>query len=262
MPWLDSQPLRLGAPDNPAVEPLLYDLDNNPGVILERLPAPTLLERFREEQYDCALLPPLDVFSFPLSRVVPGIGVTAALPKSQQTLYSHLPESQIGGIDVLTGAEFLTGMTDLLFLLRGHPSPPRTSYRETGRTNGESVLASGPCAPALSENYPFQYDLGTWWHDMTSMPLVLWMWACRFRAPYPRLRRVLAAARQAGMARLEQLSEALSAKTLIPFSSSHQYYAETLRFSLGSLEIESVRLLRDKAFEVGRCAADSDIRFC
>jgi predicted solute-binding protein len=263
MSWNDSSALRLGALLEPCAEPLLSGLKDVPGVELRRMPFPELAERFRAEEFDCALLPPLVSLEHPWCRMLPGIGVIADGPAQSELLYSHTPLIEVREIALTPGSEPLQELVTLMVLAQGGTSPAfRVLEGETPVDKAEALLVSRSLALGRTFSHAYCHDLGRVWQEMTGLPLVLRAWLCRFRAPYPHLRGCLALARQSGLEQVARIAQEFSVHSGLPLATAEGYFTRTLGYSLSSREADGLRRMRDLAIAHGLCAAEADFRFC
>jgi len=79
-----------------------------------------------------------------------------------------------------------------------------------------------------------------------TMPVVACIWACRFRAPYAALRRVLARARQGGLAHVLE----------------NQTASTQVSYHLGGDESQQLREILARAKDAGRITASADLVYC
>ena len=92
-------------------------------------------------------------------------------------------------------------------------------------------------------------------------PVALWVWVCRFRAPYPRLRRLLALAQQNGLAELPLFARQAEEELGLNAGMAAQSFGE-LRYRIASAEVEGLRRLKKYAVEQGLCPPDAVLEFC
>ena len=132
--------LRIGAPDQVRVKPLLGGLDTLPEVWLLLAEKATLNQCLALGELDCALLPVLDVAGHPRMRVIPGICLCAqpgtpehcAIPPDTPGLEATLPY-----VEFVWGARFgapLPALRRILTLalqtgLEANPNVAVNAYR-------------------------------------------------------------------------------------------------------------------------------------
>ncbi len=94
-----------------------------------------------------------------------------------------------------------------------------------------------------------------------ALPIVFWLWACRPRAPYPRLRRVLAQAHQRGLADLDELAQQAERRFEIGAADAVQALT-ALSFRIGGAEADSLRRIAAWALDRGLCPPGAGFEFC
>ncbi len=202
-----------------------------PPVEFIALPVQALRKRFEEGLLDAALLPPFAALAQPSCRVIPGIGLAAEQETGCAVLHSRVPLEEISSTSIAPGEEYLRDWLTVLDL-------PSVS---TGDSQ-EATLASMDAA-STPEARPYQYHLGEVWRARTELPIVLFVWVCRPRAPHAELRRIVARA----------LQEGVNALASPP---AHVYYR------LGSQEADSLRHLTHLAIQRGLCPPGAAIVYC
>lgn len=233
--------LRIGAPAALEAGPLLRGLSEAPNVVLETGSWASLRAGFAADAYDAVLMPPWEAFQYPGLRMIPGIGVIARPGSRIGLISARIPLEQVRCISAAPGAEGLLGIAQGLIQARFQVCVEGAD----GCGETDAWITHGGEAIPEAGRYPHVTEMGGLWHALTDLPWVMWVWLCRFRAPYSALRRQLTLSRQSGLSELAALGE-----------------AGDYDYSLGSREAEGLRFMRGVAEGQGRCSADGGIQFC
>lgn len=177
--------------------------------------------------------------------LLPDLAISCDGPVRSVKLFSRRPPQELDGATVLLTASSRTSVL-LLELLCRHRwrVTPRFATARAEATDLEAlaglphdaVLVIGDAALVLSARaaYPVEVDLGAAWHEWTALPFVFAVWAARRQADPRRVRavhRALLAAREWGLAHLDELAAEASAATGIPANVCRAYY-DGLDYSL------------------------------
>lgn len=261
----ESDALRVGIAADLSARPLIEGLSEVPQVTLDHRPARDLRESISIGAIDAALLPPLEAFRCPQSRLLPGIGVAVEGAARSELLLSRVPPDQIHSISAPADTQHWAALAGM-FVAERHGIPlPAIMRRESSRPNGvdaDALAIGGDAGLRNTLVYEYCTDLGALWQEMTGLPLVLWQWVACFRAPYPRLRCVLAAAQQRGMERLETLAAVAPVDHGIATPDAATYLTHTLRFRTASLEADGLRALLALANKYGCCPSGMRLEYC
>ncbi|HPO15201.1 MAG TPA: hypothetical protein PLI09_17285 [Candidatus Hydrogenedentes bacterium] len=231
MNLMDIHRIRIGAPPLACLRPLVMGLADSPAVEFIKSPVQELKDQFAQGVMDAALLPPFVALEQPGCRVIPGICLAAEQETGCARINSSVPLDRLSSLRADSGAEHLREWAIVLDL-------PLASDQES--CDAVLVHDAPPCS---AETHPYHYDLGVMWRERTDLPMVLFIWVCRSRAPYPQLRRILAQAQQEGMA-----EEAGAAS----------YF----HYRMASQEADSLRRLATLSIQHGLCPPDASIIYC
>ena len=242
MNLLNMSEVRVAAPPLPALAaPLTHGLDAVAGVSFEMMPLEKLAACFRNEELDCALLPPLLAVGNPLARIVPGIGLVLETEGAAAFCLGGDLDGPVR-VGLLRGAAVFETVVRIILAERyGAEVQAAPAAGDTGE-GLDAVVAMGRAAQ--TGVWAAHHDLYRLWVETTDTPLAVLVWACRVRAPHARVRQVLAAAQQRGLAECEALAER-------PYS-----------YVLASEAAAGLRKLVALGRRHGVCRADTEVSFC
>lgn len=109
--------------------------------------------------------------------------------------------------------------------------------------------------------FAFVWDLGERWSQWTGLPLVFAMWIGRSDAELGGIAGLLAAARDQGVARLEEIARAAAPQVGLPEEECLTYLRDHLQFRLGPRQREGLRRFFDLAARHGLAPAGAEISF-
>lgn len=235
--------LHIGAPPYAWADPLVAGLAQTPGVTLVRDTPPKLAEAVADGACTCALLPPLDAAGLLLSRVLPGIGVCT---EGASGLLRVGLRDGITAPERLAAPEGLGGLTApaLAVLAAQHGAAPALEW-VTDDALPVSCDGFVEAAPHFRDPLPTVVDVTAGWHQLTGLPCVHALWTGAHRAPYPRLRSLLAAAAQQG--------EAFDVRA---------DHAPGVGYQLRSAEMDGLRRLFELSSGAGLCESDAGVALC
>lgn len=257
--------IRIGVGLEPWAAPFAEGLEKQPGAILIRAEYGALAQGLAEGTLDCALLPPLTAFRIPFCRLVPGVGVCGEEYAGSERLLSNTPLEALSHFRVASSGRAMAEWARLIVAEHRGLLPEQAEaneFLEQEPAPGEAWLLGGAEGLRWPRNAAYHYDLGAVWRELTGLPAVLQVWACRFRAPYPRIRALLWRARQYGEDHFEETVPRVAELYALDETVARNYLGETLSFSLASLEAESLRHLSVLAHRHGMFDEPPSVAFC
>lgn len=257
--------IRVGAGLEPWAAPFAEGLEKQPGAMLVRAEYGALAQSLAEGTLDCALIPPLTAFRIPFCRLVPGVGVCGEASAGSERLFSNTTLEGLSHVRVASSGRAMAEWARLMVAEHRGLMPEQTQAKEflgQAPAQGEGLLLGGAEGLRWTGNAAYHYDLGAVWRELTGLPTVLQVWACRFRAPYPRIRALLWRARQYGEDHFEETVLRVAQQYALAETVARSYLGQTLSFSLASLEAESLRHLSALAHRHGMFDEPPSVAFC
>ena len=229
-----------------------------------RGPPPTSPSDWRGGQLDCALLPVLDCARMPLARAIPGLGVCTDGPSSGDALFAKVNPDSLRRVAVSPHDSGRVALAQVLLAERFGLTPeyipvPSAQY---GRDDADGVICSGDVLLGEVNLYPHRFDLGAWWQELTGLPFVHFLWIGTVLAPLARLRRVLALALRASQGNRAALVTSAAAEYEMSPEAVEEYLSKAAYHSVGSAEMDGLRVFLELARKHRLCAAEANIAFC
>jgi predicted solute-binding protein len=268
---------RIGSVGYLNAKPLIYGMEDR--VVLEH-PA-RLAERLAAGEFDTGLVPVVEVFRRPGYVIVDGIAIACHGPVYSVLLAHRGPLRDIREVVVDaasgTSALLLRVLLEKRFGVRPNYVVQRLADARSDAgaqmlIGDQAIRFRAAVSPrdANHENHPGTgvtglrsnwhiLDLGQAWLDWTALPFVFAVWAVR--ADYPDLHGLaatLTAARDAGLANIEAI---IARETEGDAVFRRRYFAENVRYSLGSREKEAMLLFQQHLIGLGELKQRHDLRF-
>lgn len=241
----DFPPLRVGSVPYLNVQPLIAALEERPvEAALTFAPPRALAEKFRGGLLDVAIVPVFEYLQRPVYSVVPDVCIASRGAVASVLLLSDEPPEALSVIR-LDGAS-LTSIHLLKVLLADRGQEVRYEEAPPGwqPLTGEARLPPrtgrlliGDPALAAARRFRFVTDLGRWWSSRTGLPFVYAAWLVHPQAAARPMNHLFREARDAGMARLDELACARGPLFGMAPGKAVHYYRRHLHFTLGSREL-------------------------
>lgn len=256
--------LRVGAVSYLNTRPLIYQLQQlAPGIELVLDVPSRLADALREGRLDVALIPSIESFQDPSYRIVSDACIGCRGPVLSVKLFSRVPFDQIATLALDEGSRTSASLTRILLAQR-YQLRPRLSPLPLGHglenCDTDAVLLIGDRAihPPMSD-YPLSWDLGEEWCRWCGLPFVFAMWTARRETPAGPLATALAAARDRGVAHLEQIAVEEAPRIGITPTECLTYLRDNLHFYLGPEERRALTRFHRLAAELDLAPPEAPI---
>ena len=190
---------------------------------------------------DAALVPVADYFAVGRMAMIHGLGICADGPVESVLLKCSRPIEQVRTVCPDPASKSSNALCRILLEDHLHLHP-----RFTGPAAGEPADAEvcigdrallAPPAPCGD------YDLAELWKRMTGLPFVFAVWAHRADHPDPvGLRRIAYAAKEAGMAAIDELAAAEADRLALPVERCRTYLTLVIHYDVGPRESAAMGL--------------------
>lgn len=190
---------------------------------------------------DVALVPSIEYFRNPGCTIVSDACVACDGKVRSVKLYSRVPLRRIRTLALDEGSRTSAALTRIMLKERYGLEPELHSLpigASSGETATDAVMLIGDRAiKAPEEDFDVVWDLGQEWSRWTGLPFVFAMWIARPRVDLPGIDELLAAARDEGLARLEEIARQAAPEVGISEADCLSYLRDNLRFELGRREV-------------------------
>jgi len=241
------QPLRIGAVSYLNSKPLTLPLPRvfPEARIVEDLPS-RLADLLAAGALDVALVPSIEHLRQRGSAIVSDACVSCEGPVRSVKLFGRVPVERIRTLALDEGSRTSAVLAQILLRERFGLTPalcrlPIGAAAEDACT--DAIMLIGDRGMFSCDGpYAFVWDLGQEWTSWTGLPFVFSMWVARPGADLPRLGLRLAAARDQGVAGLDQIARQESAARGLAEEECLAYLRDHLRFHLGERQRQGLEL--------------------
>lgn len=247
--------LRLGTVPYLNALPLVEGLQEDADVQLVRAVPAALLPRLRAGELDAALVSAVELFRDPPLRWLPGPAVTCRGPVESILLFLRCEPGRIASLALDSSSLSAAAMTRVLLaevhdvraprLLAAPPDAPLDTL------DADAVLRIGDPALRTDPGDRRVLDLGETWTRHTGLPFVFALWLARPDVDAGRLVPRLLAAREAGLARRDELAERFAREHAMDAARCRRYVRQSIGYDLGPAELDGLRRFGRVAHELG-----------
>lgn len=252
--------IRIGAVNYLNTKPLVYDLQRlAPQVeLIFDLPS-RLADGLAARQYDVALIPSIEFFQDPTYTAVSDACIACRGPVLSVKLFSRVPASQIRSLALDEGSRTSVALARILLHERFGLEPqlePLPIGSTLADTSADAVLLIGDRAiHSPLGTFAEVWDLGDQWCRWSELPFVFAVWTARAGVDLTGLDTALAAARDLGLANLDNIAAREAAPLGLTQPECLAYLRDNLYFRLGQRERRGLELFHSLAERLGLAPA-------
>src|SRR5262249_53984866 len=192
-----------------------------------------LADNLAAGRLDVALIPSIEFFHGRDYTIVSDACIACRGPVLSVKLFSRVPIAQIRTLALDEGSRTSVALVRILLAQEQiHPQLQSLPIDATlSDTSADAVLLIGDRAiHSPSGRFAEVWDLGDRWQHSTSLPFVFAMWVARPAIETAEIAKALAAARDAGVAHLEEIAAAEAAKQGLTVPQCLSYLRDNLYF--------------------------------
>jgi chorismate dehydratase len=219
-------------------KPLIYGLDQAPGIDLSLEVPARLIDALVAAEADVALLPTIDYQRHEGLRIVPSGGIGCDGPTLTVRIFSKRPISQTKVLACDPDSHTSIALARIIFAEHYGIHPEFTDLsRAPGETRlliGDKVVCEEPAG------FDHQLDLGEAWKEMTGMPFVFAVWVARAGIALGDLPMRLVRAKHSGLAHVDELVERFAVPRGWPANLARQYMTRNLQYDIGDAQIRAI----------------------
>lgn len=248
--------LRVGAVNYLNTKPLVYGLEGlAPGVqLVFDLPS-RLADQLAAGTLDVALIPSIEMLQNPEYQAVSDACIACRGPVLSVKLFSRTPVEEIRTLALDEGSRTSAALVQILLKERYGLAPRLESLpigEGLGASRADAVLLIGDRAMHGQPGaFAEVWDLGDEWVRWSGLPLVFAMWTARAGVELDGLDAALRAARDAGVAHLDEIAWAQAAPLGLSVPQCLSYLRDNLYFYFGPREQRGLELFYQHAARLG-----------
>lgn len=180
--------LRLAAIEFLNAAPLMWGLDQEPGIETFFTVPSACAAALREGTADMGVIPVIELARIPGLAGIPGIGVTARRQVRSILLISKVPPPQIRSLRLDLSSRTSAALVQILLLehwgARFTTASATPAWRDMLREADAALIIGDPALRLRVSGEPEReglkvYDLATVWHQWTGLPFVFALWGIR-----------------------------------------------------------------------------------
>ena len=258
--------VRIGAVAYLNARPLTFSLGRlAPGAqIVVDLPS-RLADALAVGQLDVALVPSIEYFRSGGQRIVSDACVACDGPVLSVKLYGRVPVEQIRTLALDEGSRTSAALTRILLEERFGLTPelsrlPIGASAEDSTADAVMLIGDRGMRPP-ERRLEFVWDLGEEWSRWTGLPFVFAMWIARDGVELHGLERALTAARDDGVARLDEIARLEAPALGISQPECLAYLRDNLDFTLGDRQRRGLARFAELAGRHGLAPAGVELVF-
>lgn len=252
--------MKLGAVSYLNTKPLVYNLPTaGDGIdLVFDLPS-RLADRLAAGELDVALIPSVEFFQNPQYTIISDACIGCRGPVFSVKLFARKPVREIKTLALDEGSRTSAALVQILLKERHGVSPqllplPIGAPWEDSPADAILVIGDRAMHPPATE-FSEIWDLGDVWCRWAELPFVFAMWVARPGLDTAELAAKLSAARDAGVAHLQQIARAEASRYELSYDQCLRYLRDHLHFTLGPRELAGLRLFYEHAVQLGLAPA-------
>ena len=247
--YLNSKPLVHGLGKLAPQAKLLFDLPSR------------LADSLAADRLDVALIPSVEWLRQPGCPIVSDACVACRGPVLSVKLYFRVPPRDVRTLALDEGSRTSAALAQILLEKLAGVSPDCESLpigAGLDSTAADAVLLIGDRAMRPVETPHVEvWDLGQKWSDWTGLPFVFAMWVARPEVDAAEIADILAAARDSGVEKFDEIAAAEAPQLEISVPLAARYLRDNLHFTLGEGERRGLRRFARLCAERGFAPPDA-----
>lgn len=233
-------------------KPLIYGLDDEPGVSLALDVPSRLANLLSGGAVDVALLPVIDYQRLAGLRLIPAGGIGCDGHTLTVRIFSKQPIETVRILACDPDSHTSVALAGVILAERWNSRPRLVDLRDpslppdTARLLiGDKVITEEPAG------FGHQLDLGHAWKELTGLPFVFAAWMVRPGAEPGDWPARLERAKREGLANIEEILTRHAVPRGWPIDVARRYLTEYLRYDIGERQIEAIRRFYELAAKHG-----------
>jgi chorismate dehydratase len=250
----------------PLVWPFLHGEMEHPFEIVFDTPA-RLADSLARGELEVAMVPSVEVARHPDWRVVPGAAIGSDGAVGTVLVVSSSPLKEVRRLAVDSKSRTSVVMIEVIFQKRFGRLPelvPMADDLDAMLGSCDAALVIGNTAfqayRLSADGYQVE-DLGRHWYALTHQPFVHAVYAARGGVELGGAERLLAEAKEAGLAQLEAISEAEGPGIGLEPGEAHSYLREKILYDLGPREVKGLETFFALARELDLIEGPAELKW-
>ncbi len=256
---------RIGAVSYLNSKPLIEGLrELAPGADLILDVPSRLADDLAQGRLDVGLIPSVELFGDPNYEVVSDACVATRGPVRSVKLYFRVHPGSVRRLALDEGSRTSAVLSRIMLAERYGVFPELPGLplaAAIGDTDADAILLIGDRAiQPPTESFHTIWDLGQEWLDWTGLPFVFAMWVTRRDSLLHDIPELLAAARDLGVSRLDDIAAREASLLGLSTADAASYLKDNLQFRLGPAEQSGLQLFHELAVRLQLVPPQSKLR--
>ncbi len=251
--YLNTKPLVYGLPQLCPEAELVFDYPSR------------LADDLASGRLDIALIPSIEFFQDPGYTIVSDACIACRGPVLSVKLFSRVALAEIRTLALDAGSRTSVALVRVLLKARFGIEPrlePLPVDAKLADTQADAILLIGDRAMHSPEGrFVEVWDLGDQWCRWAELPFVFAMWTARAGRDFSEFAAALSAARDAGVANLEEIAAREAAPLALTEPQCLAYLRDNLHFQLGPREQRGLELFYRRAAAMNLAPAGVEFGF-
>ncbi|MCC6240684.1 MAG: menaquinone biosynthesis protein [Phycisphaerales bacterium] len=248
--------LCVGAVSYLNTKPLIWGLDELPGVKLKLDIPARLLAGLQQKQFDIAMLPIIDYQRMEGLTLVPSAGIGSDGQTLTVRIFSRVPIDKIEILACDNHSHTSVGLARVILAEHYHLKPQFVDLQSPESTDraGQAharLLIGDKVVRQKGDDFPYQLDLGQAWREHTGLPFVFAAWMARPGVQLGDLPVILEQAKRQGLVNIDIIVQRHAAELGWPPELARTYLTRNLQFDIGPRQLEAIRLFYQLAARNG-----------
>ncbi len=242
---------RIGAISYFNTRPLIYQLEEHPQIELTRVVPAQLAHAINTNAVDTGLVPSIDYQRMGNDWLILPIAAIASFGTVLTVrIFSRRPPEKIHTLTCDPDSHTSVVLAQVIWQLQFHRNLdmiPLTAEYNTA----EAILLIGDKVIGQLDHWPYQFDLGQAWTELTQLPFVYAFWAVTAQAKHTcePLVTILRQAYQQGTANLDSVIDRYAAKHGFNKTLARNYFAQNIYFDFGPKEQQGLKKFYELAHQ-------------
>jgi chorismate dehydratase len=242
---------RIGAISFFNTRPLIYQLEAHPQIELTRVVPAQLAHAINTNTVDTGLVPSIDYQRNGNDwLILPIAAIVSNGPVLTVRIFSRRPIEKIQSLACDPDSHTSVILAQIIWQLKFHRSLD-TNPLPSKFDSADAVLLIGDKVIPQLDRWPYQFDLGQAWTELTRLPFVYAFWAVAAQAKHicEPLVKILRQAYQQGTANLDTVIDRYAGEHGFDKKLARQYFAENVHFDFGPKERQGLKKFYELAHQ-------------
>ena len=242
---------RIGAISYFNTRPLIYQLDQRPQVELTRFVPAQLAHAINTNAVDTGLVPSIDYQHNGNDwLILPVAAIASNGPVLTVRIFSRQPPEKIHSLACDPDSHTSVTLAQIIWKLKLGLSL-ETIPLSSEFDSADAVLLIGDKVIPQLDRWPYQFDLGQAWTELTQLPFVYAFWAVTAQAKNTckPLIKILEQAYQQGSANLEAIIDRYAGEHGFDTNLAQKYFAQNIHFDFGPRQRQGLKKFYELAHQ-------------